>query len=306
MLVSVFFLVLRWLDRLTRPAKLASYSKLALVALYINVVSGALVRVTASGLGCPDWPLCKGRPVPPATGHAVVEFSNRILAAWVVGVCVVLAISAFRGARRDDRPLSWLALSVGGGTLAQAPLGGITVLTGLNPVAVMSHFLLALFLVVAATLLYIDLHGGTAVRPAAPWLRPLVIAFGSAGLLMLTSGAVVTMSGTHPGSFDAKPVPRLWNLLDATYWHVRVAVAFVVLIGLVLLAVSCVEGLASRAVPLAWAVVGLTAVQIVIGEWQWRTHLQWWTVLLHVANATALLIAIVALCRTLAPPVRVT
>jgi cytochrome c oxidase assembly protein subunit 15 len=292
--------ILRRLDEMTSPARFRFLTSLALVALYINVVSGALVRVTNSGLGCPDWPLCKGRPAPPLAGHAVIEFTNRALALWVVGVTIVLAASAYRGVRQTD-PWIWrLALAIACAALFQIPLGGITVLLGLNPIAVMSHFLLAILMVVAATVLRADVRVGVA-RPDSSWLSRLVLSFGVAGFLMITSGAVVTMSGTHPGSDN---VPRLWNLLDATYWHVRIAVVFVVLIGSVLLAISRLEGLSSAVGRLAWLVVLLTGAQIAIGEWQWRTELQWWTVLLHVANATALWIAIVALCRTLVPRAR--
>lgn len=288
---------LDWLNERTSPSRFPYLTSWALLAVYVNVVSGALVRVTNSGLGCPDWPLCKGRPAPPLAGHAVIEFSNRVLALWVVGVGVLLAITAYRGARQSD-PWAWrLALTIAVAGLFQIPLGGITVLLGLHPVAVMSHFLLAILMVLVATVLRADVRAG--VADAVPsWLRPLVYTLAVAGIGMITSGAVATMSGTHPGSDH---VPRLWNLIDATYWHVRIAVAFVVLIGLVLIAVSRLDGLPTQAARLAWLVVALTALQIAIGEWQWRTQLQWWTVLLHVANATGLWIAIVALCRTLVP-----
>jgi cytochrome c oxidase assembly protein subunit 15 len=287
------------LGHLTSPKRFPLLVWVAFVALYVNFCSGAMVRVTASGLGCPDWPLCNGRPAPPLAWHAVVEFSNRVLALWVILATIAMLVSAGRSVRHSDRQAWWLALAVGGGTVAQGPLGGITVLVGLHPIAVMSHFLLAILVFTAATMLVVDVHGRRDEAVERPgWLRPATIGLAVWGFLLITSGAVVTMSGTHPG---AKGVKRLWNLLDAAYWHVRIAVSFVVVIAIYLFAIARLERPGPRVPALAWVVVALTGLQIAIGEWQWRHHLTWWMVLLHVMNATALWAALIALCRSVTP-----
>ena len=295
---------LRLLERSTSPARFPLLVLVTYVALLVNFASGALVRVSNSGLGCPDWPLCNGRPAPPLAGHAVIEFSNRILAAWVIGATIVMTVSAYRGVRHTDRAVWRLALAVGLGTLAQGPLGGITVLVGLHPIAVMSHFLLAVLVFSAATVLLVDVRSGPAAEGDRPdWLKPATLVLTGWTLLLVVSGAVVTTSSTHPG---ASSVRRLWNLLDATYWHVRIAVSFVVALAAFLFAIARLERHAGRVPALAWAVVALTGLQIVIGELQWRNQLPWWLVLAHVVNATLLWSAVVALARWLlrAEPLR--
>ena len=287
------------LDPLLAPERFPTLVLATFVLFYANIASGALVRVSASGLGCPDWPLCNGRPVPPFAAHSVIEFSNRLLALTLIVTAGLLAAAARRSYRRSHPTWFWMALLIGLGTLAQAPLGAVTVLVDLHPVAVMSHFLLAVVLFSLATILLVDVRVGAdrdAERPG--WLPPVAVGFACWCLALITSGAVVTMSGMHPGD---ERVPRLWNLLDATYLHVRVAVSFVVVLALVLLVVSRLSPPPRHAPGLAWAVLGIVVVQIGIGEWQWRTQLPWWLVLAHVSMAAALWAAVVAFARLLAP-----
>ena len=184
--------------------RLPSFERLAVitwVALYVNFCSGALVRVTNSGLGCPDWPLCNGRATPPFAGHAVIEFSNRLLAGTVIILTILLAIVGWKHWRGR------LALAIAIGTFAQGPLGGITILVDLHPIAVASHFLLAIIVFTLATVLVIDtqplladrrFHFGEVERPA--WLTPATLVFLALGLALIVSGAIVTTSSTHPGA----------------------------------------------------------------------------------------------------------
>ena len=283
----------------TAPERFRSLVLLTFVALYVNVCSGALVRVTKSGLGCPDWPLCNGRPTPPFAAHSIIEFSNRLLALTVIVVTILTAVSARRGLRQTA-PEQWrLALAIAVGTLAQGPLGGVTILVGLHPVAVASHFLLAIVVFCLATILLIDVRLAPVVIDRPGWLRPATLAVTAWAFLLIVSGAIVTTSGTHPGAANVK---RLWNLLDTAYWHVRIAVSFVVVLALFLFALARLDPVAGRLPRLAWAVVALTGTQIVIGELQWRNQLPWYLVLLHVATATALWAAVVALGRSLLSP----
>jgi cytochrome c oxidase assembly protein subunit 15 len=268
-------------------------------ALWLNVASGALVRVTNSGLGCPDWPLCNGRTTPPFASHAVIEYGNRIMAAGVILVTVLLAISAWRVRRGRDGHEWRLSLAIGAGTFAQGPLGGITVLSGLHPIAVMSHFLLALVVLGIAVVLLIDVYGWAVDwRPRPSWALPAAVALPVATFALLVSGAVVTMSGTHPGGEDVK---RLWNLLDAAYVHVRIAGVFVALLAAFLYALARIPAPPRATARLAWALVLLVALQISIGEYQWRHQLPWWAVLAHVSVAGLLWVVAVALGRSLWP-----
>jgi heme a synthase len=269
------------------------------IALYVNLVSGALVRVTNSGLGCPDWPLCHGNAVPPMAGHSVIEFSNRVFAATVIAVTILNAFVAWRGIR-PTQPTQWrLALTVAILTLAQGPLGAVTIITGLNPVVVGSHFVLFLIDLSVATVLLVDVRGESPDIPRPPWLRPAVVVMMVWTFALIVSGVVVTMAGTHPGSND---VPRMWNLLDAAYWHVRIAASFVAALAVFLYAIARLDVTNHRVPRLAWLVVALTATQILIGEWQWRHQLPWWSVWLHVSTATALWATTVALGRSLLSP----
>ncbi len=285
------------LRRLTAAERFPGLVLATFVLLYVNIVSGTLVRVTDSGLGCPDWPLCNGRPVPPVAGHALIEFSNRLVALALILVAAVLALAARRLFRGSHPAWFWLAAAIAAGTLAQAPLGAITVLLDLHPVAVMTHFLLAIVLFALATILLVDVRGPRErIRERPRWLRPAALGFAAWTFALIASGAVVTMSGTHPGDAD---VPRLWNLLDATYVHVRIAVTFVVALACFLFLISRLSPPPRRAPRLAALVVAATVVQVGVGELQWRTELPAWLVLVHVCVAAALWASVVALARSL-------
>src|SRR6476660_8929196 len=127
----------------------------AVFTLWVVVTSGAVVRLTASGLGCDNWPRCGDKPYPEKGGHAAIEFGNRVVA--LVGI--VLTLVVWLAARRVDGLPRWVrnvALATSLGTIAQIPLGGITVLLGLNPIAVMSHFLLALLVLAGAIVVTVE------------------------------------------------------------------------------------------------------------------------------------------------------
>src|SRR5262249_18995625 len=124
----------------------------ALGALTLIVLTGAAVRLTGSGLGCPTWPKCYGNLYPPLNTHAVIEFSNR-----VISVPVVLAAgAAWLGALRRRpyrRELAWLGLRLPAGVVAQAVMGGLTVKGELDYGWVMGHFALSMLILVAAVTL---------------------------------------------------------------------------------------------------------------------------------------------------------
>ncbi|WP_217912884.1 COX15/CtaA family protein [Miltoncostaea marina] len=283
------------------PAGFAWITLVALAMLWIIVPSGAIVRLTDSGLGCPDWPLCEGRVVSASAHHALIESTNRVLSGIVGVVAVVTFLAALwlPGAPRGLRALAGgLALA----TALQIPLGAITVASGLHPMAVGAHFLLSMVALALATLLAIrarDHRDGRARR----WepRRGVMAAFvAAAALTVLVTGVVVTAAGPHSGDDDV--TERFGDLVVAADVHVKAAFGFTAL-ALVLVAWLWREGgvdrLTRRA---AVAAVPLVALQIGLGEYQYRNGLPWEVVVLHVTNAGLVWAAIVALCWGVARP----
>ena len=123
-----------------------------LVLLWLIIPSGGLVRLTSSGLGCPDWPLCDGGVVPASAGHQLIEYSNRLVSGVILVVAILTWIVARKvpGLPRSTRRWSAVVALL---TFSQMPLGGVTVLTGLHPLAVGSHFLLSIVALACATIL---------------------------------------------------------------------------------------------------------------------------------------------------------
>lgn len=269
-------------DRVTGPGAYRRLVLITLIAVYVNIVSGALVRVTGSGLGCPDWPLCNGRATPPMQFHGLIEFTNRLVALIVIILAILLAVSAYRTVRARSRWRFRAALAIGLGTFLQGPLGGVTVLVDLHPLSVMSHFLLAIAILVVGVGLALDAYGLAPAWPDPParWVPWTGVVVALWAMAVIVSGAVVTMSGTHPGD---ERVERLWNLLDAAYLHVRIAASFVVVLAVVLLLLARVVHPPRVVTRLAWILVAVVGAQIVVGELQWRTQLPAWLVLVHVS-----------------------
>src|ERR1043165_6210706 len=131
------------------PSRYAQVTLVAVAALSVIVLTGAAVRLTGSGLGCPDWPKCYGRTIPPLQFHTVIEFGNRMVTA-AVGLVVIAAagLSFFR--RPYRRHLAILGFLLPLGVVGQAVLGGLVVRYDLNPYLVMSHFILSMLLLDAS------------------------------------------------------------------------------------------------------------------------------------------------------------
>ena len=204
------------------------------------VVSGGAVRITGSGLGCPTWPKCTSgsfTPVPhQAQGqlHVWIEFGNRLITLGVLTISVIALVAVLLLKRRDIR-----ALTIGQlvGILMQIPLGGITVLTHLNPFAVASHFLLSIVLIAAGTSLY---ERRTLVSVSPPTVRPGVRIMSRTHLfltaLVIAVGTIVTGSGPNAGDISA---PRFHIHIQFIAWmHADLVIGLVVLTGLMFLVTS--------------------------------------------------------------------
>jgi cytochrome c oxidase assembly protein subunit 15 len=185
------------------------------------VITGGAVRLTGSGLGCPTWPECVPGSYLPVEGqaegplHAWIEFGNRLLTFALLFAALATVIAVLRSRRRD---LRFLAATQILGIVGQGLLGGITVLTDLNPLAVASHFLLSIALIAAATSLHSRRHhpqvrtSSTQVRISRISLIHITLTF-----IAIAIGTLVTGSGPHAGDVDA---PRLdFAITTITRFH---------------------------------------------------------------------------------------
>jgi cytochrome c oxidase assembly protein subunit 15 len=182
------------------PARYAHLTLVALVALTLIVLTGAAVRLTGSGLGCPDWPKCYGQVIAPLETHAMIEYGNRLLSGFV-GL-VVTAAGALAWRRRPfRRDLAALGALLPLGVLAQAGLGALTVKHHLAPGFVMGHYVLSMLLLDASVALAWRAHHERGERPRstdrlAVWATRALLPLGSITIL---AGTVATASGPHAG-----------------------------------------------------------------------------------------------------------
>jgi heme a synthase len=273
------------------------------VSLYLIVVSGAVVRLTASGLGCESWPGCQAGAFFPESGHhGWVEFTNRIVSLFPI----TLTLVAWLAARRTPGLPGWvgpLALATFLGTIGQAPLGLVTILSDLNPLLVASHFLLALLVLAGGLVVALEAWGNERGR-AAPAVPRLVawagLAVAGACLVLVVTGTLSTAAGPHSGDPDVR---RLGNLVDAVYIHVRATAVFGVAFLVVLVALWQRRHEARGLFLVGLGVLALLLAQMAVGEIQWRNALPWGVVLVHVSLAAAVWAGTVVLALLLWRPV---
>ncbi len=259
------------------------------------VVSGAAVRLTGSGLGCSDWPTCEqDQFVPEADLHGWIEFGNRLVTG-LVSLAVVAAVlgSMARWPRRRDL-LRW-SWGLVGGVVGQVVLGGLVVLSHLNPWLVLGHFALSMVLVWNAVVLH---HlAGDHVRPKVEVpdvVRRLTGALWGLAVVVLATGTLVTGSGPHAGSHD-DPIPRLpFTVREVARVH---GTSVVVLLGVVAALVLTIRrhGAEASVRRAATWLVGVVAAQAAIGWTQYFTGVPVVLVGFHVAGATALWMVVVRL-----------
>lgn len=253
------------------------------VANGLIVVTGGAVRLTGSGLGCPTWPECTDGSITPTAelaGHGVIEFANRLLTFALAAVAIATVVVVWRSARRELR--RWAVASFLG-IPAQALLGGITVLTGLNPWTVAAHFLLSMVLVAVATTLWLRSRepgvGALLVRPPLALLATgIAVAVGAVQVF----GTVVTGSVPHSGDPDAGRTgldPELVSQLHADVVFLLIGLTVALLVALV--AVDA-PGRVRRA---ARDLLLVELAQGVVGYVQYFTGLPVVLVLLHMAGA---------------------
>jgi heme a synthase len=287
------------------PPQFVRLALAELGALWLIVGTGAAVRLTDSGLGCRHWPGCeRGHPLPAKNYHAYIEFGNRV----VGGGVIVLTLLAWLGATRTHGLPRWvqrLSLAVFVGTLLQAPLGYLAVRSDLKWPVVMAHLLLSMVLLAGAVVLALEARGLVEghVRPLVPReLRVLGVLAASACLALLVSGTFATAAGPHSGG--GKHIDRFASLQPAVYGHAAVVAVFLGTFVFSLGYLAARRAQSPRLFLLAAAVLVLLLVQMGIGEVQWRTHLPWGVVLVHVIVAAAVWAGTVALATLFFRPLR--
>ena len=287
------------------PHRFLRFALASAASLYLIVITGSLVRLTGSGLGCESWPGCEEGSFFPASGvHGVIEFGNRLVGVVPITLSVLAWLSA-RGATGLPRWAVRLAAGVALGTAAEAPLGLVTITSGLHPLLVMSHFLLALAVLGGAVVLAIEAWGmehGRAPSAAPGELRRLGLVLVAACLGLVVSGAFSTAAGPHPG--DSSDVDRLGTLENMLWLHVRATALFGCALLFVLGYLAARRARLPRLYRAGLGLLALVLVQMGVGELQYRLELPWGVVFFHVALAAAVWAATVALVGLLWRPPR--
>jgi cytochrome c oxidase assembly protein subunit 15 len=262
-----------------------------LASLTLIVMTGAAVRLTDSGLGCPNWPRCYGGTLPPLSGHALIEFGNRALSG-VVGVLTLFAAVLAFTRRPFRRDLAILAVILPLGVVAQAVLGGFTVREHLAPGFVMAHFSLSMLILIVAVALAWRAHFEPGSRPRSSdrlsvWsvraLTPL------AGLTIF-AGTAATAAGPHSGGFTGQRIHRLhFEGANTLMWVVHRHATIAALFGVAVIAVWLLRrhrGASADALEPLTVLGVLVAAQGLVGSVQYELHLPADMVWVHVVLAT--------------------
>ena len=266
------------------------------------IVTGAIVRLTGSGLGCPTWPDCTPGSLIPVAGqvegfHKYIEFGNRTLTFLVLAISIALFVFSLINEKRNIILWSFLPLI---GTLLQAVLGGITVLTGLNPFTVMAHFLLSIILVGISVKIYNYFNDKRVSRSLPKIVDNYVKIVTLVGFAVITLGTVTTGSGPHSGD----EIAARFNLdLRVIAWlHADTVLLFIGLI-IGLLVITKLNAESNHLYKTTRTLFIICLLQGFIGYVQWFNDLPWVLVSLHVIGAVITWIAIANLALFSSNPV---
>ena len=273
------------------PQRYAQVTAVALAALALIVTTGAAVRLIGSGLGCPDWPRCYGGTTPPLETHAVIEYGNRLLTGFV-GIAVIAAavLAFFRRPYRWHLALFGIFLPLG--VIGQAILGALVVKYHLAPGLVMSHFILSMMLLDAAfALAWCSRYEPWERQRSSDRLGVLSVrALIPLGQLTIAAGTVATASGPHAGAHAGQLVHRFtFEGAKTLEWVVQRHAVLATVYGLAAIGVWFLlrrPGGDRRAVKPLTVVLGLLALQGVVGGVQWALELPGEIVWVHVVLAT--------------------
>jgi cytochrome c oxidase assembly protein subunit 15 len=279
------------------PQRFTQLAWFTLGLLMVVVITGAGVRLTRSGLGCPDWPKCHGGTLPPANINSIIEYGNRVLSGLVsvVGIAVWIASYRRRPRRRD---LTLISAFFPVFLITEAALGALTVKHDLAPGYVMAHFGVGMLVLIASVALVWRCRSDEPREPtelprplwAMLWtLLPL-------GAVVVFAGTVATAAGPHAGGQKNQPVNRLdfkgdETLRWAVHAHGHVAAALGVLALASWLYLQATNGPRAVFVPVTVATL-LLGIQGLIGHIQWDNKLPAGLVFVHVSLACATWVAL--------------
>jgi cytochrome c oxidase assembly protein subunit 15 len=297
---------------------LRGWALASVIANAVIIATGAAVRLSSSGLGCPDWPSCTktsavaAQSVGQTTLNTWIEFGNRLLnfpLVAIAGLTFIAFLRYYLAHGRERKDLVWLSAILPLGVIAQAVLGGIVVLTKLNPALVAAHFLLSTAIILTSAVvlhartsaLVASAAGSPAPPPVRTDLRVLAGLLAAITAVMLAAGTVVAGTGPLAGSTldehgHRTTVPRFhFSLESVTQVHADIgwfigALAVALVIGLRF------AGGSRRTVRLGWIVLVGLGVQGVIGYVQYFNHLPAGLVWVHVASSVTLWIFVLQLC----------
>jgi cytochrome c oxidase assembly protein subunit 15 len=297
---------------------LRGWALASVIANAVIIATGAAVRLSSSGLGCPDWPTCTktsavaAQSVGQTTLNTWIEFSNRLLnfpLVAIAGLTFIAFLRYYLTHGRERKDLLWLSAILPLGVIAQAVVGGIVVLTKLNPALVAAHFLLSTAIILTSAVvlhartsaLVASAAGTPAPPPVRTDLRVLAGLLAAITAVMLAAGTVVTGTGPLAGTTidehgHRTTVPRFhFSLESVTQLHADIgwfigALAVALVIGLRF------AGGSRRTVRLGWIVLVGLGVQGVIGYVQYFNHLPAGLVWVHVASAVIVWIFVLQLC----------
>jgi cytochrome c oxidase assembly protein subunit 15 len=283
-----------------RKVRIAAWATLFVQTMI--VVTGGAVRLTASGLGCPTWPKCTEDSfvsTPEMGIHGLIEFGNRLLTFVLVIVAIVTFLLIVR-MRKKRRDLFWLAIFIGLGIPLQAVIGGITVLTQLDPYVVGLHFVVSIALVVLSTMFVFRVYRGNAPRnwAASPFVVTVVWLMAVFQAITILFGILTTGSGPHAGDINARR-----NGLDSELLqHLHSYPAYIAL-GLSILALVVAVSLKLTALRKALiALLALNTVQIIVGIAQSRMGLPELLVGIHMLLACLVSAAVTLVLLNLRKP----
>ena len=289
-----------------RALSLRGYRRVARVALFALVaiiITGSLVRLTGSGLGCVDWPACNDeRFVDVSSGHAAIEQINRLFTGVVAAAVIAAVLSALFVRPRIGR-LVGLSVAQVIGVLAQVVVGGIVVLTGLNPWSNMAHFLISIVLVTAGVMLVHEtkwhMVPSRSAGHGATWRALTAIMLAMASVVMVL-GTVVTATGPHAG--DENAIRFGFDLSSVVRVHaVAVWLFLATLVGAAVLVRR--RGAAHLVRPVEIA-IAWTLAQGLVGYVQYFSGVPVFLVALHVAGSVFVWMAVVRLSLEMLRPVR--
>jgi len=270
---------------MTSPRGFLLLCRISLATIVLNVATGAAVRLSDSGLGCPDWPTCAhSRLTPPASIHPVIEFGNRMVVFALVVTCALTYVASFtrRPVRRD---LRWLSGGLILGILGESVLGAVVVYTDLNAYVVMTHFMVGIALLTVSVVLCLraDHAGGRGTlavsRRALRWTRTYLALL----VVAIAAGTATTGAGPHAGGKGAKRVDI--GLADMSRIHAEL-VWLTAIVLLVVLWTLWRSDAPEHVQQSGRILLGAMAAQGIIGYTQYFTHLPAVLVGFHVVGST--------------------